>query len=128
MSRLTLAGGRVLDPGRGVDGAADIVMDDGVIAGPGDAAGGPGDAAGQAWPVIDVTGLIVTPGLLDLHTHLYPGVSHYGVEPDTYCLCGAASPRLSTRARPPRRSPGCAAVIERAETRILAFLTSPSKE
>ena len=28
----------------------------------------------------------MTPGLIDLHTHLYPGVTHYGIEPDTHCL------------------------------------------
>jgi dihydroorotase len=124
MSRLTLAGGRVLDPGQGVDGAADIVVDGGVIAGPSEAAGGPGgDEAGQDWPVIDVTGLIVTPGLLDLHTHLYPGVSHYGVEPDTYCLRRGVTTAVDAGSAGAQTFPGLRRyVIERAETRILAFL------
>lgn len=31
---------------------------------------------------IDATGCIVTPGLIDFHTHLYDGGSHYGIRPD----------------------------------------------
>src|SRR5260370_42173153 len=80
---LDVAGGRVLDPGRGIDATATVSVADGIIAGVGlvpDADAVPGDRR-----TVDAAGLLVTPGLVDLHTHLFPGVSHYGIEPDTYC-------------------------------------------
>jgi dihydroorotase len=32
--------------------------------------------------VVDVTGLLITPGLVDLHTHVHPGATYWGIEPD----------------------------------------------
>ena len=126
MSRLTLAGGRVLDPGQGIDGPADVVVDDGVIADPSAAAGascGAGAGAGPGRTVVDVTGLIVTPGLIDLHTHLYHGVSHYGVDADTHCLRRGVTTAVDAGSAGAQTFPGLRRyVIERAETRILAFL------
>ena len=64
---LCLRGGRVIDPGRGVDAEADVILKDGVVArqGKGIAAGLSGDIR-----VIDVRGKWVVPGFIDLHTHL----------------------------------------------------------
>ena len=78
MTDLALAGGRVLDPGRGIDGRLDIGVTAGRISAIGD--------AGPAAEMIDASGLVLVPGLVDLHTHLYAGVSHYGIDPDTHCL------------------------------------------
>ncbi len=52
---------------------------DGTISGV-DLAPGAGAVPGDRH-TIDASGLLVTPGLVDLHTHLYRGVSHYGIEP-----------------------------------------------
>ena len=49
---------------------------------------GPG-RRGVRHGVVDATGLIVTPGLVDLHTHVYWGVAPLGVEPDPNCLRAA---------------------------------------
>src|SRR4029079_11552002 len=64
---LCLRGGRIIDPGRGVDAEADVILKDGVVAG-----SGKGIAAGLGADirVIDVRGKWVVPGLIDLHTHL----------------------------------------------------------
>ena len=66
MSELIIAGGRVLDPASGADRTADIHVRDGVIVAVG--AGLAGDRSGVE--TLDATGCWVTPGLIDLHTHL----------------------------------------------------------
>jgi dihydroorotase len=76
-----LRGGRVIDPASGHDGVADVLVDGGRLAGIGtgpDAGGGDTDGA----EVIDCTGLIVTPGLIDLHVHVYPGLGDFCLHPD----------------------------------------------
>ncbi len=71
---LVLRGGRVVDPAGGVDEVRDILVEDGWIAGVGDAAA---SDAPRGVEVIDCTGLVVAPGLVDLHTHLRePGFEH----------------------------------------------------
>jgi dihydroorotase len=78
MARQILEGGRVIDPVSGYDRVADVVIDgDRVTAiGPGLAAQDP-DSEKR-----DVTGLLVTPGLIDLHTHVYLGLGNFCVHPD----------------------------------------------
>lgn len=63
--------GHVIDPASGLDAPADILLDDGGIAQVGTGL----DAAGAR--VIDATGLVAAPGLIDLHVHLRePGFEH----------------------------------------------------
>jgi len=118
---LDVAGGRVLDPGRGIDATATVSVAGGIISGVGpvpDADAVPGDRR-----TVDATGLLVTPGLVDLHTHLYPGVSHYGVEPDTYCAGRGVTTAVDAGSAGAQTFPGLRRyVIERSATRILAFL------
>lgn len=63
--KLLLKGGRILDPSRGYDETADLLMEDGKIA-----AIGAKDAVKKGTEVIDVKGHLVVPGLIDIHTHL----------------------------------------------------------
>ncbi len=60
-----LRGGRVVDPSQGKDEPADVVIRDGRIAGIGRGQGTPDGAE-----VLDVAGLVVAPGFVDLHVHL----------------------------------------------------------
>ncbi|MGY8797289.1 MAG: dihydroorotase [Longimicrobiales bacterium] len=67
-----LKGGRVLDPSQVMDGTLDVLLKDGLIVSVGDAISAPEDAR-----TIDCTGLLVTPGLIDVHVHLRePGGEH----------------------------------------------------
>ena len=35
----------------------------------------------EAHEVIDASGYLVTPGMIDLHVHVFYGVSHFGIQP-----------------------------------------------
>jgi dihydroorotase len=73
---LLLSGGDVIDVGGGNLGRFDVAVADGRIAAVG------ADLPGAASTVVDVTGKVVTPGLIDLHTHVYPGAGYWGIDPD----------------------------------------------
>jgi len=68
---LVLAGGEVVDPSQSLRGRRDVGIKNGQIA-----ALAPSIAADRATQRIDVGGKLVTPGLIDLHTHLCP---HLGI-------------------------------------------------
>ena len=72
-----IKGGTVVDPGAGYGGRLDIAIDQGRIA----SVEADIDPAAAA-TVIDATDRIVTPGLVDLHTHIYWGSTYWGIEPD----------------------------------------------
>lgn len=69
---LLLRGGHVIDPSTGQDGIADVLLNDGRVEAVGAGLGTPDDAE-----VVDVGGLIVAPGFIDVHVHLRePGGEH----------------------------------------------------
>ena len=61
-----IKGGRVIDPFQGLDAIGDVLITDGLVA----SAGTTVNDAPKDCTVIDATGLIVTPGFIDLHVHL----------------------------------------------------------
>src|SRR3989442_4744682 len=65
MRPLLLRGGRVIDPSRGYDQTADVLIQDGKVAAVGSGLGTP-----DGVEVRDVAGRIVAPGLVDVHVHL----------------------------------------------------------
>ena len=82
MNNLTIRGGRVIDPANNVDAVRDVFVRDGKIA---------AEPLADA-PVVDAAGLVVTPGLIDLHVHLRePGRSDKEtIETGTRCAAFGA--------------------------------------
>jgi len=74
---LLLKGGEVVDPGSGYSGRLDVAITRNRIAAV--EANIPAEAARR---VIDATGQYVTPGLVDLHTHVYHSVTTWGILAD----------------------------------------------
>lgn len=70
---LLITGGRVIDPTRGFDAEADVLLRDGMVA----EIGAVGKVADKSAERLNAKGLIVAPGLIDLHVHLRePGQQH----------------------------------------------------
>lgn len=77
---IVLQGGEVVDPERGTRLRADVAIADGKIA-----RIAPNIIPADAHVSIDVTGYLVTPGLVDMHAHVFVG-QDAGVNPDEVCL------------------------------------------
>jgi dihydroorotase len=72
-----LRGGEVVDPGGGNEGRLDVAVARGRIA-----AVAPEIPPDSAVTIVDAAGQIVTPGLVDLHTHVFHKVTYWGIDPD----------------------------------------------
>jgi dihydroorotase len=112
---LVVAGGHVLCPATGVDTVADVAIDDGRIA-----------AIGEGLPGrerVEAGGLLVVPGLIDLHVHVYEGVSHYGIDADTFLLRRGTTTGVDVGSAGAQTFPGLRRmVIDHAQTRVYAYL------
>ncbi len=116
MYDLLLKGGRVIDPAQNVDDIVDIAFADGRVA-------AIGHDLGEAADVRDVTGRIVIPGIIDLHTHVYWGGTALGVDPDAYAKASGATTLIDAGSAGPGNIHGFRAhVIDKAEVRVLPFL------
>ena len=112
---LVLKNGRVIDPSQGIDRVTDVAFADGKVAEVGDGL----DARDSR----DVTGLIVTPGLIDLHTHVYWGGTSLGVDADGLARTSAVTTSVDAGSAGPGNFHGFRKhVIERSDARILAYL------
>jgi dihydroorotase len=67
MGTLLIRGGRIVDPSQGIDRVDDLLVRDGQVVACGQAGAQP---VGRADETIDAAGLVVTPGLVDMHVHL----------------------------------------------------------
>lgn len=74
---LLVRGGRVIDAANGRDDVADVALRGGRIA-----QVAPSLPAGQAAETVDASGCLVTPGLVDMHTHVWHGGSYWGLDPE----------------------------------------------
>jgi dihydroorotase len=122
---LLLQGGHVIDAKNNLDAVRDVAIKDGKIA-----AVAPKIDPSQAFKVVNAGGLYVTPGLIDIHVHVYAGTAEVrsyagdsSLYPDGYTFRVGVTTVADA---------GCAGwrnfedfkqrVIDRAKTRVLAFI------
>lgn len=117
MYDLLIRNGRVIDPAAGVDGKRDVAVRGGRVVDVGS------NLTEPAAEVIDASDLLVTPGLIDMHVHIYAGVSHYGIPPDPTCLARGVTTAVDAG------TSGCETfaglrryIIECSATRLFALL------
>src|SRR5687767_7481714 len=119
-----LKGGHVIDGRNGISAVRDVAIKDGRIA-----AVAQNILPARALKTVDVSGLYVTPGLIDIHVHMYPG------EGDRYSPGGMSVPpdgftlRSCVTTVADAGSPGWrnfedykARIVDRSKTRVTAFI------
>jgi len=115
MNDLVLKGGRVIDAAQALDRVTDVAFTGGKIAAIGDGL--------QGKDVRDVRGKIVTPGLIDLHTHVYWGGTSLGVAAEPLARAGAVTTFVDAGSAGAGNFHGFRAhVIEPSPVRILPYL------
>src|SRR6202007_602983 len=113
---LILKGGRVIDPSQNIDRVTDVAFSGGKVAKVAN------DLAG-ATEMRDVSGYIVTPGLIDLHTHVYWGGTSLGIDAEEFCRTSGVTTAIDTGSAGPGNFAGFRKhVIEPSQVRILASL------
>ena len=115
---LVLRGGRVIDPSQKLDAVTDVAFAAGRVAAVGNALKVDGGT-----DIRDVSGTIVTPGLIDLHTHVYWGGTSIGIDAEEFCRTSGVTTAVDTGSAGPGNFAGFRKhVIEPSGVRILAYL------
>ena len=116
---LIVAGGRVIDPSQGIDDMRDVALADGKVA-----LVAENISVDQSQDCSQChRHAIVTPGLIDLHTHDFWGASRYGVDPDTLHIARGVTTVVDAGSSGAHTFPAFRKyVIDRAKTRIYALL------
>ena len=120
---LLIKGGTLIDPARNIHANKDVAFSNGVVAAVDDNL-----SKIDAQEVLDASGCLVTPGMIDLHVHVFYGVSHFGIEPDPTCLAKGATTVVDAGSAGADIFPGFRKyVIDVSETRILAQINISSQ-
>lgn len=115
---LLLSGGRVLDPGRRVDAPLDVAINGSRIA-----RVAPDIPASEARRWLDVRGMLVTPGLIDVHAHVYEHGTDIGMDPDKAGVHSGVTTIVDAGSAGSATYDGFHHhVIKRARTRVLTML------
>ena len=128
---LLIKNGTVIDPASGYNGRLDVAIKRNRIA-----AVEANISADSAYRVIDASGQVVTPGLIDLHTHVYHGGSYWGVLPDPVAARSGVTTWLDVGTTGVYNYPALREyIIKRSEARVYTLLnisgiglTAPSWE
>jgi len=115
---LVIKGGRVIDPSQGMDRPADVALSEGKVA-----KVAADIEATEAARVIDATGCLVTPGLIDMHTHVYWGANSLSIEADEHLAASATTTWLDAGTSGAANFAGFRRfIIEPSRARIMAYL------
>jgi dihydroorotase len=119
MFDVIVRGGRVIDPSQELDTTADVAIRGQRIA----AVGADLVKLGVRGEVVDARGLLVTPGWVDLHTHVYWGGAPLGIEADPHCIRRGVTTAVDAGTAGASTFPGFKRyVIDVAATRVVAML------
>lgn len=115
---LVLRNGTVIDPAQQLHRKLDVGISAGKIAALQEDIPLP-----EGKQVLDVTGKYVCPGLIDIHTHIYPGVTTWGIEADPTCLAHGVTTAVDAGSASWVTFPGFRELsINRSQTRVLCFI------
>ena len=122
---LLLKGGHVIDPRNKISAVRDVAIADGKVA-----AVAASIAPADALKVVDASGYYVTPGLVDIHVHVYAGTGERGsyagdnsLYPDGFTLRGGVTTIVDAGSSGWRNFDDFKdRIIDRSKTRVLAFL------
>jgi dihydroorotase len=115
---LLVRGGRVVDPSQGISAERDVAISGRTIA-----RVAPNIPESEARHVLDARGKIVTPGLIDVHVHVYDGVAPLGIPADPTCIAKGVTTVLDAGSSGAHTFPGLRKyVINVVETRVYALL------
>ena len=111
-----LRGGRVIDPANHIDRLADVAIAGGKIA-------AVGEIAAPGTREFDARGLVVCPGLVDIHIHGYHLATPLGIDVDHYCLGRGVTTAVDAGSAGACTVAGFRAfAVNRFRTRLLGFL------
>ena len=118
MYDLLLKGGQVIDPSQDINQSMDVAISGGKIN-----RVAPDIDPKEAAKVIDVQGKVVTPGLIDIHTHVYvPG--HNPIHPDSAGVWGGVTTVADAGGPGPANFQElCDVVLSQAQTKVYSFLS-----
>lgn len=120
---LLIKGGTLVDPAQGIHAPRDIALASQRVA-----CVAEDIPSAQAEEVLDASGYLVVPGMIDLHVHIFEGVSHYGIPPDPHCLAHGVTTAVDDGSAGADTFVGFRKyVIEASATRIYAQLNISSQ-
>jgi dihydroorotase len=115
---LVVKGGHLVDPSQGISAVRDIAVANGKVALIADSI--PESDASQ---LVNARGMVVTPGLIDTHVHVYDGVAPLGIPADPNCIAKGVTTVLDAGSAGAHTFPGLRKyVINVVDTRVYALL------
>ena len=120
---LLLKGGTLVDPAEAIHARKDVAFAQGRVAAVADDI-----SKTEARDYLDCAERIIAPGMIDLHVHVFWGVSHYGIPPDPHCIAKGVTTAVDAGCAGADTFPGFRKyVIEVSDTRLFAHLNISSQ-